>query len=148
MTASIGVRRFEGDNANALVAGVTVPFPLFDRNRGNIAAAQAELRGADARTTAVRLEAEAEISAALAFDEAAEARVAAAERTLQTAEETYRLARIAYEAGKSPLIELIAARRGLGVARGIVLDAATARLEARASLARLQGRTITGDLIQ
>lgn len=148
VTVSLGVRRLEGDKTNALLAGISVPFPLFDRNRGNIDAAQAELRGAEARTSAALLEAEAEIDASLALNEAADARVAAAEQTLKTAEETYRLARVAYEAGKSPLIELIAARRGLGVARGVVLDAAAARLEARASLARLQGLTITGEPVQ
>ena len=67
---------------------------------------------------------------------------------LATADETYRLARIAYEAGKSPLVELLAARHGLGTARSTVLDAETARFEARARLARLAGRTITGEPIQ
>ncbi|OYW84131.1 MAG: metal transporter, partial [Sphingobium sp. 32-64-5] len=148
ITVSIGVRRLEVDKANALLAGISVPLPFFDRNRGNIDAAQAEQRSADARASAARLEAEAEINAALALNEAADARVAAAEKTLQTAEETYRLARIAYESGKSPLIELIAARRGLGTARGVVLDATAARLDARASLARLQGLTITGEPVQ
>ena len=84
----------------------------------------------------------------MALNEAADARVSASKRTLGTAEETYRLARIAYEAGKSPLLELLTARHGLGVARGVVLDAAAARLEARARLARLQGTTITGEPVQ
>ncbi|MCJ2182927.1 TolC family protein, partial [Novosphingobium sp. 1949] len=86
--------------------------------------------------------------AALALVDASDARAQAAARTMATAEETYRLARIAYEAGKAPLIELLAARHGLGVARGIVLDAAAARLDARARLARLQGVTITGEPVQ
>lgn len=148
VTVSVGARRLEVDDANALIAAVSIPFPVFDRNRGNIDAAQAELRGAEARASAMRLETEAEIKAALALNEAADAQVGAAQRTLDTAEETYRLARIAYEAGKSPLIELLTARHGLGVARGVVLDAATARLEARARLARLQGLTITGEPVQ
>ena len=148
VTVSVGVRRLEVDNANALPAAVSVPFPLFDRNRGNIDAAQAELRGAQAREAATRLEAEAAIQASLALNEAADARAAAADRTLSTAEESYRLARIAYEAGKSPLIELLAARHGLGAARGVVLDARAAQFDARASLARLEGRTITGEPVQ
>ena len=48
----------------------------------------------------------------------------------------------------SPLVELLAARHGLGTARSTVLDAETARFEARARLARLAGRTITGEPIQ
>lgn len=148
VTAQVGVRRLERDDATALVAGISVPLHLFDRNKGNIAAAQAELRGAEARAAQVRLEAQAEVHAATSQVKAADARAAAAERTLATANETYRLARIAYEAGKSPLIELLAARHGLGVARGVVLDAAAARLNARAQLARLQGLTITGEPVQ
>lgn len=148
VTVSVGVRRLATEKANAFLVGVSVPLPVFDRNRGNIAAAQAELRGADARSTAIRLEAEAGSSAAMALNEAADTRVVAANRTLETAEENYRLARIAYEAGKSPLIELLAARRGLGDARGVILDALSSRFEARASLARLQGTTITGEPVQ
>jgi cobalt-zinc-cadmium efflux system outer membrane protein len=144
----MGVRRLEVDNANALVAGLSVPIPLFDRNRGNVDAAEAELRGAQARDRATLLNMQAEITASLALNEAADARVAAGERAMRTADETYRLARLGYESGKSPLIELLAARHGLGVARGIVLDAAIARLEARARLARLQGLTITGEPVQ
>ncbi|WP_311270173.1 TolC family protein [Sphingobium sp. WCS2017Hpa-17] len=148
LTVSVGLRRLEIDNANALIAGISLPFPLFDRNRGNIDAAQADLRGAEARKAALLLETEAEIKASLALNDAADARAIAADRTLRTAEESYRLARIAYEAGKSPLIELLAARHGLGTARGIVLDAAATRFDARARLARLSGRTITGEEIQ
>jgi cobalt-zinc-cadmium efflux system outer membrane protein len=121
---------------------------LFDRNRGNISAAQADLQGAEARAAIARLDAETGSRAALALVEAADQRAVAAERTLATAEEAYRLARVAYEAGKSPLIELLAARRNLGATRGVLLDAASARIDARANLARLQGLTITGDAVQ
>jgi cobalt-zinc-cadmium efflux system outer membrane protein len=147
VTAQIGVRRLEIDNATAVVAGISLPLHIFDRNRGNIAAAEAELRGAEARAQVVRLDARAAANSAQALIDAADLRAAAADRTLATAEETYRLARIAYEAGKSPLIELLAARHGLGIARGVILDAAAARLDARAGFARLSGRTITGDML-
>src|SRR3546814_3857551 len=95
-----------------------------------------------------RNDAIAEARAAGAQIAAAQSRVAAAEASQRTAEETYRLARIAYEAGKSPLVELLNARQGLGAARGIVLDAKVARFEARAHLVRLQGRNLSGDEIQ
>ncbi|CAM3067631.1 outer membrane protein, cobalt-zinc-cadmium efflux system [Sphingomonas sp. OV641] len=148
VTAQLGVRQLRVASGPAVVAGISVPLPLFDRNRGNISAARAELQGAEARAAAARLEAEAGTRAGLALVEAADARAAAAQRTLATAQEGYRLARVAYEAGKSPLIELLAARHNLGVARGVILDAAAARLDARANLARLQGLTITGEAVQ
>jgi len=148
VTAQLGVRQLRVASGPAVVAGISVPLPLFDRNRGNSSAARAELQGAEARAAAARLEAEAGTRAGLALVEAADARAAAAQRTLATAQEGYRLARVAYEAGKSPLIELLAARHNLGVARGVILDAAAARLDARANLARLQGLTITGEAVQ
>ncbi|WP_299109900.1 TolC family protein [uncultured Bradyrhizobium sp.] len=148
ITANIGVRRLDYENSTALVGGVTIPLHIFDRNRGNIAASRAEVDMAEARLAIARNEARAEAQAAAAELAAANARATAAIDAKATADETYRLARIAYEAGKSPLVELLAARHGLGAARGVMLDAQTAQFEARARLARLQGRTITGEPIQ
>jgi len=147
VTVNVGVRRLEYERATALVGGVTIPLRIFDRNRGNIQASTADVEAADARVARARFEAQAEARATLAQIDAAEARVAAAERGLGTADETYRLARIAYESGKSSLLELLTARHGLGLARGVLLDANAARFEARAELARLQGRAVTGDMI-
>ncbi|SDD26854.1 outer membrane protein, cobalt-zinc-cadmium efflux system [Sphingomonas sp. YR710] len=148
VTASIGMRRLEFEKANAVVGGISIPLNIFDRNRGNIAASRAEVQAADARAAMAKNDARAESQAIKAELAAVDKRVAAADTAQATAEETYRLARIAYEAGKAPLIELLAARHGLGLARGTVLDARTARFEAQARLARLQGRTIFGDPIQ
>ncbi|QBM75943.1 TolC family protein [Sphingomonas sp. AAP5] len=148
MTAQLGIRQLRVASGPAIVAGVGIPLPFFDRNRGNIDAARAELQGAEARAAVARLDAEAGTRAVLALIEAADNRAAAAQRTMKTAEEAYRLARIAYEAGKSPLIELLAARHNLGVARGVILDAAAARLDARTNLARLSGLSITGEPVQ
>lgn len=147
VTAQLGVRQLRVASGPAVVAGVSVPLPLFDRNRGNVAAARADLQAAEARATIARLDAAGNVRAARALVAAADARAAAARRTLSTAEEGYRLGTIAYRAGKSPLIELIAASRARGDARTLILDADAARLDARADLARLQGVTITGEAI-
>lgn len=148
VTAQLGVRQLQAVNGPAFVAGISVPLPFFDRNKGNIAAAQAELQGAEYRAAAARLDAEAETAAAIALVESSEKRVLAADRTMATADEGYRLARIAYEASKAPLIELLAARHNLGVARGVILDAAAARFDATLDFARLKGTTITGEPVQ
>jgi cobalt-zinc-cadmium efflux system outer membrane protein len=58
VTLSLGVRRLEGEGATALVGGISAPLPLFDRNRGSVSAARAELDAADARLRAARLDAE------------------------------------------------------------------------------------------
>lgn len=147
VTGTLGVRRLEGDRATAVVAGVSIPLRLFDRNKGNIAAAGGDVRGAEAKLAMLRNDLDAALRAASAQIAAADARLEAARSAVKAAEETYSLARIAYEAGKSPLVELLDARHGMGLARSALLDAQAARFELIAQLARLQGRTVTGDTV-
>ncbi len=144
---SVGVRKFQEDDATAMVAGVSAPFPLFDRNRGNIGAAQAELSAAEARLEAARLDAQAEAWAGSARIGAADSRLVAARDGERAADEAYRLTRLGYEGGKLPLVELTNARRALVEARAQTLDAALERLSAQAALARLQGRDLLGELL-
>jgi len=144
VTVSAGVRRFQMDGATAFVAGVSVPFPLFDRNRGNISASLGELQAAEARLRAARLDAEAALRTAIFQIGAAQTRVVAAQQSEATAAEAYRLTRIAYESGKSPLVELTNARRTLAEARAQTIEAEQQRLRSIADLARLQGRAPFG----
>ncbi len=145
VTVSVGARRFEGDDATAVVAGVSIPFPIFDRNRGNISAAQAELSAAEARLNAARLEAEAAARSGSARLTAAEARLRASQEGERTADEAYRLTRLGYEGGKLALVELLNAQRALAEARAQTINAAVERLSAQAGLARLAGATPFGD---
>ena len=145
VTVSVGARRFEGDDATAMVAGVSIPFPLFDRNRGNISAAQAELGAAESRLSAALLEAEAAVRSGSARLSAAETRLRASQEGERTAEEAYRLTRLGYEGGKLDLVELLNAQRALAEARAQTINAAVERLSAQAGLARLAGSTPFGD---
>lgn len=145
LTLSVGARRLPGEDANAWVAGMSVALPIFDRNRGAVAARLAELSAADARLNAARLEASANWRVAVSQARAADNRLKASEETETTAREAYRLSRIGYDAGRTPLIELLAARRGLIDAQLRSLDARFARIRAEATLARLAGRIPFGD---
>lgn len=145
VTVSVGVRRMQEEDATAMVAGVSMPFPIFDRNRGNISAARAELNAAEARLNAARLDAEAAARSGVARVTAAETRLAAAREGERTAEEAYRLTRLGYEGGKLALVELLSARRALTEARTQTIEAATERLSAQAALARLAGVAPFGD---
>lgn len=142
VTVSAGVRRFSGDDSTALVAGVALPIPVFDQNRGNITAAQGELQVAEARLNATRFDAEADIRAARFQLAAVRSRTIAAGEGETSAAEAFRLTRIAYESGKAPLVELITARRSLAEARDQTIQAQLARVRAEADLARLQGRPL------
>lgn len=145
VTVSFGVRRFEEADATAMIAGVSVPLPLFDRNRGNIDVARAEISAADARLARARLEAEAAVRVGVERIAAAETRVVAAREGETTAKEAYRLARVGYEAGKLPLVELVNARRALADARAQSIAAAVERIGAQAAQARLGGFAAFGE---
>ena len=144
LTVSAGVRRFAGDDSTAMVAGAALPLPLFDRNRGNTAAARAELTAAEARLAQARLDAAADLAAARSQARSASAQARAAAVGEAAAAEAYRLARIGYEAGRLPLLELTAARRALAAARLQTLEARLARVRALAEAARLAGKTPFG----
>ena len=144
LTVSAGVRRFAGDGSTAMVAGAALPLPLFDRNRGNTAAARAELAAAEARLAQARLDAVADLAAARSHARSASAQASAAAAGEAAAAEAYRLARIGYEAGRLPLLELTAARRALAAARLQTLEARLARVRALAEAARLAGKTPFG----
>ncbi|MDO8410953.1 MAG: TolC family protein [Phenylobacterium sp.] len=145
VNVSVGFRRFENSDASAFIAGVSVPLPLFDRNRGNVRAVQAEVTAAEARLNAARFDAEATVRASTARAAAAETRLAAAREGERAAQEAYRLTRIGYEGGKLSLAELLVARRALTDARGQTIAAASERVSAQAALARMSGVAGSGD---
>jgi cobalt-zinc-cadmium efflux system outer membrane protein len=146
LTVSLGVRQIRADDSQALVGGVSVPFPVFDRNKGNIAAVSAELSAAEQNLNIARLDAQADIQSASARLKASFARVKSAQDSEHTAQEAYRLTRIGYESGKLPLSEVLIARRTLTEARAQALTARQDRLNAEAELAHLAGTTPFGDL--
>jgi cobalt-zinc-cadmium efflux system outer membrane protein len=140
VTPSLGIRRLTGSDETVFVAGVSIAIRLFDRNQGNIAAATAELQGADSRLTAARVEALNGWRSAVALARAADARVTASTQAQVASDEAYRLARVGYEAGRTPLVEVLLARRNLTLAQGSTLEARLARIRAEAQLARLSAR--------
>lgn len=142
--ASVGVRRYEAEDATAFTFGLSLPLPLFDRNRGNIDAARAEFRAADARLMGARQEAQADREAAEARLRASVSRVRAGDAGVAAGEEAYRLSRIGFEAGRISQLELRSSRAALISARNAAVDARLARVRAEIDLARLQGRAPFG----
>ena len=140
INASVGFTRYEAEDATAFTFGVSMPLPLFDRNRGNIAAAPAEFRAADARLMSARQDAQADRAAAQARLAASVSRVSAADAGVTSAEEAYRLSRIGFEAGRISQLELRATRTALITAQSAAVDARLARVRAEIDLARLDGR--------
>ncbi|TCS15973.1 TolC family protein [Caulobacter sp. BK020] len=145
LTVSFGVRQFQDEDATAAVFGVSAPLPLFDRNRGAVAAATADAQAAEARLAMAQAEQDGDRRAAAAQVAAADQTLDASRQAETAAAEAYRLARIGYDSGRLPLSEVLAARRDLIAARGRAVDTKLARVKALADLARAQGRIPFGD---
>lgn len=96
---------------NGFVFGISVPLPLFDRNQGGIARAQAELQQEKIIFEAMKKATAYEVN--LLFDRIAslQARLEDLSRQIETSRELTRIAGIAYEEGETGLLELLDAVR-------------------------------------
>lgn len=137
ITASGGVRRFEDGNDTALVAGISIPLPFRDRNRGNIEAAQSDSIAAEsALVIAQRDAARARYDARMMLGAAEVRYEALAGPGIAQAEEALRLARLGYNAGKFSLLELLDAQNALTAAKLNLIEARLDRARALAALIR------------
>lgn len=135
---SAGVRRFSESNDTAFLVGVSIPLPFRNRNQGNIAAAQARLRAANAREAIASSDYEQAVAQARALYLGAEARAETLSATsLPQAEEALRLVRIGYRAGRFPLIEVLSAAEARDTIREALIAAREDRGKAAAELIRL-----------
>lgn len=135
---SAGVRRFEESNDNAFLVGVSIPLPFSNRNQGNIAAAEARLRAANAREAVALADFEQAVTRARSRYLAAEARVETlSTRSLPQADEALRLVRIGYSNGRFPLIEVLSAAEARDAIREALIAAQEDRGQAAAELIRL-----------
>lgn len=141
VTLQAGIRRFEDTGDQAVIFGFSAPIPVIDRNQGNIAAARADADAADARRRLALAEAIRRNRDAEAALKTAEARVAVLEtRTVPQAEESLRLTRLGYEAGKFPLLEVLDAQDALAIAKEDLIAARLDRARAIAALERAAAR--------
>lgn len=138
LTASAGLRRFEDSNDQALVFGVSVPLPLWNRNQGNVAAAGARARGAAAREAVALSDYRQQVAEARAAFLGARARGDTLEqKSLPQAEEALRLADLGYRNGKFALLDVLAAADARDTIRRSLIDAREEQGRAAATLIRL-----------
>jgi cobalt-zinc-cadmium efflux system outer membrane protein len=143
VTVSAGVRRFEGPEDHALVAGVALPLPLFDRNPGGVAESKAllektasEQRAAEVRLHAMLFAIYQELShAALEVETTKKEILPQAGEALQMAEDGYRQGRFSY-------LELLDAQRTLRDVKTEYLAAALTYHRLVAEIERLTGQPL------
>lgn len=143
LTAGVGVRRFRESGDHAMVFQMSIPLPLFNRNRGNIQQAQAELskaraEQASAETRLESLFADRYEKLAAAYRETQ----AIQETVLPSAELSFRYANESYQLGKFSYLELKAAQATLLESRKKLLDAELRFHKAKVDLEILAGRSL------
>jgi cobalt-zinc-cadmium efflux system outer membrane protein len=137
----LGVRHVRETGDFGLVAGVSMPLRIFDRNQGNIASAEALLAAARARRATVVADVTARARNDIAMVEAAERRVRALEQAgLPEAAEALRLTRLSYQEGRASLLELIDAQNSYTAAQRALTEARLALALATAELGRISAQ--------
>jgi cobalt-zinc-cadmium efflux system outer membrane protein len=140
VTLSAGPRFFADDDSFAAVLGLSVPLPLFDRNQGEIQAAQSRL----AKAPHERRSAELEIreSLALAYQDlssAFEQIQSLRDSVIPRSEAVYQGLLDGYARGLFRYVDVLDAQRTLFELRGTHLTALASYHRAAAELARLTG---------
>lgn len=106
-----GFQHFRENDNWALFVGVSMPLPIFDRNQGNIAAAQAKLQQVQAETAARNLELQHALRSAWQNWQNAEAALNDLEQECLPAAKQYHDAIFtAYQAGEADILELFDSR--------------------------------------
>jgi cobalt-zinc-cadmium efflux system outer membrane protein len=126
LTARAGVKYDNAEGAGALVLGISLPIPVFDRRQGDVMAARLSANAAEEQRRAAERRVEAALSQAYArmaagFDEA----VAIREVALPPAREAFELTHRAFEKGDLALLDVLDAERTLVELRSDYLDALT-----------------------
>jgi cobalt-zinc-cadmium efflux system outer membrane protein len=137
----LGVRHVRETGDVALVGGVSMPLPFFDRNQGNVAAARANVTAAEARRAGALATISVRARNAIANVQAAETRVGALEKAaIPEASEALRLAQIAYREGRASLLELLDVQTAYTNAQAALTEARLALALATAELGRVAAR--------
>jgi len=147
---TVGTKRTSG--TTSLIAGVSIPFPLFDQNRGAIARAAAEREAATFDLAAQERIGRAEIvgasEAARLLTERAGLLAGAArgQGYLARADEARRIALGAYREGAVPLIQVIDAARAWGEAQLVYHQILYAQHESVVQLLVAEGQDVASTL--
>jgi len=140
LTVGFGVRNDQASGDNALVAEVSIPLPIFNRNQGGVSAARAALGKARHDQLSVRSQTLASMATSCRELASAYAEgLTLKEQILPAADSAFEAATLGYQAGKFGFLEVLDAQRTLFEMRGQYLEALTNYHQARAEVERLIG---------
>lgn len=144
VTVSAGGRYYQDEGTGGVVALVSVPLPVFDRNQGAIQAAQHRLDRAKVERRVAEVSIRSSVAQAYqqllaAYRQVVELR----DRTIPQAKTMFRGAQDAYARGLFRYIEVLDAQRTLFQLRATYVDALLAYHIQLTDIARLTGRDPT-----
>jgi cobalt-zinc-cadmium efflux system outer membrane protein len=143
VTVGVGYRHFKESHDDAMLAAVSVPLPLYDRNQGEIG----KTRFALAKTRHERRAAETMVRTRLieayeALAAAGEEVAALRERILPAAEAAFEASQRSFQSGKSGYLDVLDAQRTLADLKGTYLEALASYHRARADVEGLIGQSL------
>ncbi|MEX2607610.1 MAG: TolC family protein [Kiritimatiellia bacterium] len=142
LEASVGYLQYEEDETDAFAFGIGLPLPIFDQNRGNIAAAQHGLAESERERGAKELALSVELSESHAKLTAAHQRVGTLRtKVVPAMEQAFEAAREGYQQGKIGFLEMLDAQRGLFEARSALVEALFAYHAALIDIQRITATT-------
>lgn len=145
VTLAAGVRRFEDNDSTAMVASLSVPIPIFDRNQGNIAAAERRIAKAENEHKATRNELYGTLVEALGELNVAATQLRALEKdVLPGAQRAYDKTKIGFDEGKFDILNVLDVQRTVFESRLEVLTARADYEKARVRVEALIGRDLNG----
>jgi len=134
-TFRLGVKDFNENGEQALVAGLSFPLPVFNRNGGNIRKALSEVTAVEQQEHQARLLLTQQLSENWqTWQQAAQEAERLQASIIPSAEEAFKLAREGYDKGRFPYLEVLDAQRTLFDARAQYHDALIRMHTARAEV--------------
>lgn len=142
VTVSAGLRRFEEGGEFAWVAGVSLPLPLLDRNRGGIGQARHELARAEKLQQAAILGQQVELETLIAArDSTWNEIVVLRDKALPAALDALEKTKAGYEQGKFSYLEWVDAEHSLVSLRTRWITTLARYHKTLAAIGRLSGNT-------
>ncbi len=140
LTLSGGYKRLQAEKSNSFVFGVSFPLPILNRNQGQRAGLQAEIKTLDYKIAQARQEILAEINTRIGEIVQLDEKLELIDTLLLvTAEKTYKSLQQAYYAGRIPYTSLLEGERALIELRFEKNDINLAIREEQVELERLIG---------
>jgi cobalt-zinc-cadmium efflux system outer membrane protein len=143
ITAALGARAYGDSDDVGLVALISIPLPLFDRNRGNTLDARYGLARATSERRAADVSVRSELEAAYRSLEAMSQEIQALrDRIVPRATSVFDDMRRSYATGRFRYVEVLDAQRTLFETKRELLDAATLYHVLATDIERLTGKPL------